>query len=96
MIEAGRAYDETAIGRVLSKKRRCGLGTEIVRLGISAAKERMGAEKIRIAAQVYARGLYEKLGFKTEGRRKDFYKNPREDALIMTKRFKYSDENTKH
>ena len=67
VIEAGRAYDETAIGRVLSKKRRCGLGTEIVRLGISAAKERMGAEKIRIAAHVYARGLYEKLGFRQCG-----------------------------
>lgn len=32
-------------------------------------------------------GLYEKLGFKTEGRRKNFYTDPTEDALIMTKRF---------
>ena len=32
-------------------------------------------------------GLYEKLGFKTEGRRKNFYTDPVEDALIMTKRF---------
>lgn len=38
--------------------------------------------------------LYGKLGFKPEGRRRDFYRNPREDALIMTKRFKKSDENT--
>ena len=31
--------------------------------------------------------LYEKLGFKNEGRRKNFYRDPQEDALIMTKRF---------
>jgi len=30
--------------------------------------------------------LYEKLGFVTEGRRKNFYENPQEDALIMWKR----------
>lgn len=38
--------------------------------------------------------LYEKLGFVTEGRRKDFYRNPREDALIMTKRFSINNENS--
>ncbi len=31
--------------------------------------------------------VYEKFGFKTEGLRKGFYQNPKEDALIMTKRF---------
>ncbi len=31
--------------------------------------------------------LYEKYGFKLEGRRKGFYTSPTEDALIMTKRF---------
>ena len=35
--------------------------------------------------------LYQKTGFKEEGRRKDFYRLPREDALIMTKRFSYED-----
>lgn len=35
--------------------------------------------------------LYEKTGFREEGRRKDFYRLPREDALIMTKRFSYED-----
>lgn len=29
--------------------------------------------------------LYQKLGFTTEGKRKDFYKNPRENALVMIK-----------
>ncbi|MBQ3104945.1 MAG: ribosomal protein S18-alanine N-acetyltransferase [Lachnospiraceae bacterium] len=31
-------------------------------------------------------GLYEKLGFVTEGIRRNFYEKPREDALIMWKR----------
>ncbi len=31
--------------------------------------------------------LYEKFGYKTEGVRKNFYVDPKEDALIMTKRF---------
>jgi ribosomal-protein-alanine acetyltransferase len=31
--------------------------------------------------------LYEKFGYKTEGVRKNFYDDPKEDALIMTKRF---------
>lgn len=31
--------------------------------------------------------LYEKFGFTLEGCRKNFYDNPKEDALIMTKRF---------
>lgn len=31
--------------------------------------------------------LYEKMGFKNEGLRKNFYSNPKENALIMTKRF---------
>lgn len=29
--------------------------------------------------------LYQSLGFTTEGKRKDFYKNPRENALVMIK-----------
>lgn len=40
--------------------------------------------------------LYEKKGFKVEGLRKNFYRDPTEDALIMTKRFDLTDENSKH
>ena len=34
-----------------------------------------------------ARKLYEKSGYRQEGRRKNFYTDPREDGLILTKRF---------
>lgn len=32
--------------------------------------------------------LYRRFGFKKEGERKNFYDNPREDGIIMTRRFK--------
>ena len=37
------------------------------------------------ASNVPAISLYEKLGFAQIGRRKNYYRNPREDALIMRK-----------
>ena len=37
------------------------------------------------ASNVPAIALYEKLGFVEIGRRKNYYRNPREDALIMRK-----------
>lgn len=57
-------YDEASIGRVISIKRRCGLGTKIMKVGIDLVKERFKADKIKIGAQVYARKFYENLGFK--------------------------------
>ena len=55
--------DYVRIGRVLSLKRRCGLGTEVLKEGMRVAKEKLNAEKIVIEAQTYARKMYEKLGF---------------------------------
>ena len=52
------------LGRVLSVKRRMGLGTRIVREGIAVAREKFMAKTIVLEAQTYARGLYEKLGFR--------------------------------
>ena len=33
--------------------------------------------------------LYGELGFRSVGRRKNYYEHPKEDALIMTKEFDY-------
>lgn len=57
-------FKEASIGRVISRKRRCGLATMLLEKGIEVAKEKYNAKTIRIEAQVYARGLYEKVGFK--------------------------------
>ena len=40
------------------------------------------------ASNTPAIGLYEKLGFRQIGRRKNYYRNPREDALILRKEWK--------
>lgn len=62
VLEPGAVFPECAIGRVIAVRRRCGLGTRIVSEGIRAAQTYYGAREIRIEAQTYARGLYEKLG----------------------------------
>ena len=56
-------FDEVSLGRVIAKKRRCGLGSQIVREAIEVAKTKFDAAVIKIEAQIYAKGLYEKAGF---------------------------------
>lgn len=63
-LPQGTTFPEAAIGRVIAVKRRCGLGSQIVNAAIAVAKEKFGADKITIEAQVYARSLYEKAGFR--------------------------------
>ena len=49
-----------------------------------------GAEYISLEVRPSNRpavGLYTKLGFLEEGRRRNFYNDPTEDALILTRRF---------
>lgn len=57
--------DGTAqIGRVLTVERGTGLGRALMERGIQAAWERTDARRIRLEAQSYAQGFYEKLGFR--------------------------------
>lgn len=64
VIEKGKRLDEVSIGRVISLKRRCGLGSEIMRAGIAVAIEKFYAKKIKIGAQLYAKPFYEGVGFR--------------------------------
>jgi ribosomal-protein-alanine N-acetyltransferase len=48
-----------------------------------------------LATNAAAIGLYEKHGFQQAGLRKNYYQNPREDAIIMTREFPPSDEEGK-
>ena len=64
VMDKGVSSDEISIGRVLTADRGVGLGNKILEEGIKAAKERMGADKIKIEAQAYAKGYYEKFGFR--------------------------------
>lgn len=63
VLDKGVSFKDASLGRVLATKRRCGLGTRIVKEGIRVAKEKFDAKRITIEAQTYASALYEKLGF---------------------------------
>lgn len=64
VLPPGESFDDASIGRVIAVRRRCGLGSRIVSAAIDTAREKFAAETITIEAQTYARGLYEKLGFR--------------------------------
>ena len=64
VIDKGERLDEVSIGRVISLKRRCGLGSALIREGLRVAKEKFGATKVKIGAQLYAKPFYESVGFK--------------------------------
>ena len=63
-LDRGVSFDEAALGRVLTVKRGCGLGSRILSEGIKTAQEKFHADRIKIEAQSYAKGFYEKAGFK--------------------------------
>ena len=63
VLPQGITFEDASIGRVIAVKRRCGIGSRILSEGIRVAKEKFGAMRITIEAQVYARELYEKAGF---------------------------------
>lgn len=64
VLDKGVSFDDAAIGRVISARRRKGFGTIVLKEGIKVAKEKFGADKITIEAQVYARKFYENVGFR--------------------------------
>ena len=67
--------------------RRQGLGRRVTEALICDAEER-GLEQIALevrASNAAAIALYESLGFAVAGRRKNFYRRPAEDALVMVK-----------
>ena len=67
--------------------RRQGIAEELVTALIRALKEQASrclTLEVR-ASNEPAKALYEKLGFAQVGLRKNYYRNPREDALILRK-----------
>jgi [ribosomal protein S18]-alanine N-acetyltransferase len=64
--------------------RRSGLGARLLEGLLQVARERNGEAlflEVR-DSNAAARGLYEKLGFRQTGRRKSYYANPLEDAIL--------------
>ena len=64
VIDRGKRLDEVSIGRVICLKRRQGIGSALMREGLRVAKEKYGADKVKIGAQLYAKPFYEGVGFK--------------------------------
>lgn len=67
--------------------RRKGIAEALVNALVEALKSK-GSRCLTLevrASNVPAITLYEKLGFSEIGRRKNYYRNPREDALILRK-----------
>lgn len=67
--------------------RRKGIANMLVARLVEALKERQSSSlmlEVR-ASNVGAQALYEKLGFAQVGLRKNYYRNPKEDALILRK-----------
>ena len=63
ILPPGAAFGDPALGRVISARRRCGVGSVLLNEGIEAVRELYGALPITIEAQVYAKQFYEKAGF---------------------------------
>lgn len=81
------AADEGELGdiAVLPEVRGDGLGLRLLRASISEASAR-GARVLFLEVResnAGARGLYAKVGFDVVGVRKDYYKEPVEDAIVM-------------
>ncbi len=67
VLPRGTMFDEVSIGRVISLKRRTGVGTAVMARAIETAREKFLAEKIVIKAQCYAVPFYEVSGFRAFG-----------------------------
>ena len=66
ILAYSRVYEEEGevhIGRIISKERRKGHATLILKEAIRVAEENYQARKIVIEAQTYAKSLYAKVGF---------------------------------
>ena len=64
VIDRGKRLDEISIGRVVSRYRKKGIGVKLMTIGFAVAKEKFGATRVKIGAQVQAQGFYESLGFR--------------------------------
>ena len=66
LIPSGITYDTAAIGRVLvlNEYRRKGIASELMKRSIEFIQKELKENKVTLSAQLYAKELYEKVGFK--------------------------------
>ena len=75
--------------------RRQGVAGQLVEAFLRFGAARLAFLTLEVrASNAPAIALYEKYGFTQAGRRRDYYDDPREDALLMTLRFDHGTETT--
>ncbi len=84
-----KILDEIQISNIAvsPESRRRGIAQSMMRRVLETAEEENCTRitlDVRISNQA-AISLYQKFGFREAGRRKDYYRHPREDALILEK-----------
>jgi ribosomal-protein-alanine N-acetyltransferase len=70
--------------------RRKGIGEKLILSLVEGLKNEMDSHALTLEVRAFntpAIALYQKLGFEQIGLRKNYYRNPREDALILQTRF---------
>jgi ribosomal-protein-alanine N-acetyltransferase len=74
---------------VASSSQRCGLGSKLIQELIAIARsQRTPGIFLEVRdSNVAARSLYEKCGFTISGRRKSYFTDPAEDAVLYTLTF---------
>ena len=87
--------DEGSIDKVAvkGKYRRMGVADALVDAFVRFGMAHLAFLTLQVReSNAAAIGLYLKHGFAQVGRRKDYYKNPREDAFLMTREFGKRDD----
>lgn len=82
-------FDEANINRIAVRQefRGMSLGTQLLEYLEKTLPEEVTIFNLEVReSNKYAIEMYEKFGYTVLGRRKKFYSNPEEDALLMTKR----------
>jgi ribosomal-protein-alanine N-acetyltransferase len=74
---------------VFPAHRRKGVARRLVEVYCRFGEQNLAFLTLEVrASNESALALYEGLGFAPEGRRKNYYDHPKEDAILMTRRFK--------
>jgi len=88
VVRCAAALTELETVVVSSTARRRGIGNALCRTVMEWSRE-AGAREIELEVRASSKGalaLYHQLGFVEQGRRRGYYRNPTEDAVLMVAR----------
>lgn len=80
VLDKETKFKEVSLGRIITTCRGVGLGAKIVEQGLRVALTDYSASVVTVGAQLYAKGFYEKQGFK---QRSEIYMEDGIEHIIM-------------